>query len=52
MSLRNTGSLHYFHGLGDFQMSFEHPGNVFDRIQPTADRPAVPAIEEAFGLWS
>src|SRR5215468_7694232 len=31
-------------------MSFEHPGNVFDRSQPTPDRPAVPAIKEALGL--
>ena len=31
-------------------MSFEHPGDVFDRSQPTPDRPAVPAIKEAFGL--
>ena len=30
-----------------FEVSFEHPGNVFDRSQPTADRPAVPAIKEA-----
>jgi hypothetical protein len=28
-------------------MSSEHPGDVFDRSQPTADCPAVPAIKEA-----
>ena len=31
-------------------MSFEHPGDVFNRSQPTTDRPAVPAIKEALGL--
>src|SRR4029077_3390601 len=31
-------------------MSSEHPGDVFDRSQPTADRPAVPAVKEALGL--
>ena len=31
-------------------MSFEHPGDDFDRSQPTPDRPAVPAIKEVFGL--
>jgi len=31
-------------------MDFEHSGDVFNRSQPTADRPAVPAIKEAFGL--
>ena len=31
-------------------MSFKHPGDLFDRSQPRADRPAVPAIKEAFGL--
>jgi hypothetical protein len=31
-------------------MSFERPGDVFDRSQPTSDRPAVPAIKEALGF--
>ena len=28
-----------------FEMDFEHSGDVFNRSQPTADRPAVPAIK-------
>src|SRR5215831_6137239 len=31
-------------------MGFEHPRDVFNRRQPTPDRPAVPAIKEALGL--
>jgi hypothetical protein len=31
-------------------MSFEHSGDVFDRNEPTPDRPAVQAIKGALGL--
>jgi hypothetical protein len=33
-----------------FQMSFEHPGDLFDRSQATPGRPAVPAVKEPLGL--
>ena len=33
-----------------FEMNFEHSRDVFNWSEPTADRPAVPAIKEAFGL--
>ena len=31
-------------------MSFEHSGDVFDRNEPTPDRPAIQAIKGALGL--